>query len=110
MLRRPREIALLQRSEGRAHPLLLGRFLANGLGRTRLAISTGRRLGGAVVRNRVRRRIREGLRVLAPGLVPGWDILIVARPESATVGSRELRAALQEILRRGGVLGDRTGS
>lgn len=95
---------------GKAHPLLLGRFLANGLGRTRIALSTGRRLGGAVVRNRVRRRLREGLRTLAPGFDSGWDILIVARPESATAGSRELRAALGELLRRGGVLGERSGS
>ena len=37
-------------------------------------------LGGAVVRNRVRRRLREALRVMAPSFQPGWDVLIIARP------------------------------
>ena len=75
MLSRPQDFAALQ-SEGttRSHPLLVARFRRTDLEATRFGLSTGRRLGGAVVRNRVRRRIREALRVMAPsgkiGFVP----------------------------------------
>src|SRR5947208_3575241 len=81
MLSRPQDFAALQ-SDGtiRSHPLLLVRFLRTDLDSTRFGLSTGRKLGGAVVRNRVRRRLREALRVMAPSFQPGWDVLIIAKP------------------------------
>src|SRR4029077_7542862 len=81
MLSRPQDFAALQ-SDGtlRSHPLLLARFLRTDLETTRFGMSTGRKLGNAVVRNRVRRRLREALRVMAPSFQPGWDVLIIARP------------------------------
>ena len=57
---------------------------------TAFGISTGKRLGGAVVRNRVRRRIRETLRGM-DRTADGWDVLVVARPASATATYTELR-------------------
>jgi ribonuclease P protein component len=105
MLRAAKDFAALQRSaRSRSERLLATRFAANSEGRTRFGISTGRRIGGAVVRNRVRRRIREGLRALGPRLIEGWDVLIVARPESATASSAELAATLERLLRKGGAL------
>ena len=82
----------------RADRLLVVRYVPNDLGHERFAISTGRRLGGAVQRNRVRRRIRETLRQIAPHDGPGRDILIVARPASASASFAELRAALERHL------------
>ena len=84
----------------------MARFAMNGLDRPRVGFATGRKLGGAVVRNRVRRRLREIMRSLESRLEPGWDILIVVRPAGAAAASAELRAAVERVLRAGGVLTD----
>jgi ribonuclease P protein component len=111
MLRTPREFAALQQSsKSKVHPLLVARFAPNDLERTRFGFSTGRRLGGAVTRNRVRRRLREAVRTLSPRLSPGWDVLIVARPSSATASYASLADALERVLRAGQLLQDEDGS
>ncbi len=110
MLSRPQDFATLQEhGTVRAHPLLVARLLRTDLEGIRFGLSTGRRLGGAVVRNRVRRRLREALRVMAPSFQPGWDVLIIARPGLVEADHAALVGALHEVLRRGGVLGGRTG-
>ena len=106
MLSRPGDFARL--AEGgvtRTHPLLVGRFVRTDLDQTRFGLATGKRLGGAVIRNRVRRRLREELRAMAPSFQPGWDVLIIARPGLATANHETLAAVLERLLRRGGVLG-----
>ncbi|HEY3333610.1 MAG TPA: ribonuclease P protein component [Candidatus Limnocylindrales bacterium] len=106
MLSRPGDFARL--AEGgiaRSHPLLVGRFVRNDLDQTRFGLATGKRLGGAVVRNRIRRRIREALRTMAPSFQPGWDVLIIARPEIVEADQEVLVRALGRVLRSGGVLG-----
>ena len=81
------------------------RFVPNGRDFDRVGISTGRRLGGSVVRNTVRRRIREIVRrcdavLRTPGTPEsGRDILIVARPASAEATFAELQASLVSLLR-----------
>jgi ribonuclease P protein component len=109
MLSRPQDFAALQgRGTVRSHPLLTARFLRTDLDRTRFGLSTGRRLGGAVVRNRIRRRIREALRVMAPSFQPGWDVLIIARPALVEADHDALIGALRRLLQRGGVIGGST--
>jgi ribonuclease P protein component len=109
MLSRPEDFAALQgQGTVRSHPLLVVRVRWTGLEVTRFGLSTGRKLGGAVVRNRVRRRIREALRVMAPSFQPGWDVLIIARPPAIDADYGTLTGTLQSLLRRGGVLGGRT--
>ena len=89
----------------RSGRLMVVRFVPNGRDHDRVGISTGRRLGGAVVRNAVRRRIREIVRrcdaLLRPPGTPssGRDILIVARPASADASFADLQAALVPLLR-----------
>jgi ribonuclease P protein component len=108
MLSRPGDFArLAEGSVGRTHPLLVGRFLRTDLAQTRFGLATGKRLGGAVTRNRVRRRIREALRVMAPSFQPGWDVLIIARPAVVAADHDALVGALHRVLRSGGVLGGR---
>jgi ribonuclease P protein component len=105
MLRSPRDFEALQRiGRSRAHPFFVVRFAANGLDRSRFGLSTGRRLGGAVVRNQVRRRVREVIRALQPRLRPGWDILVVCRPASVTARQAELAAALARLLQKAEIL------
>lgn len=105
MLSRPRDFASIQRSgTARSHPLLLARLLRTDLPTTRFGFATGRTLGGAVVRNRVRRRLRETIRSMSPSLRPGWDVLIVARPGLVLADRAALIAALERVLVRDGVL------
>ena len=75
------------------------RFVPNGRDHDRFGISTGRRLGGAVQRNRVRRRLREILRRMPNDTGQGWDILIVARPAALDASFHDLRTALERLLR-----------
>jgi ribonuclease P protein component len=111
MLSRPQDFAAFQ-GDGtiRSHPLLTVRFRRTDLETTRFGLSTGRALGGAVVRNRVRRRLREALRVMAPSFQPGWDVLIIARPAIVEADHRTLVDTLRRLLQRGGVLGGQAGS
>jgi ribonuclease P protein component len=106
MLSRPTEFAAFEGAgTTKSHPLLIVRFLRTDLGRTRIGMATGRKLGTAVVRNRVRRRLREALRVMAPSFQPGWDVLIIARPAIVEADHDALVGALRRTLVRGGVLG-----
>ena len=106
MLSRPQDFAAIQeKGTTRSHPLLSARFLRTDLGTTRFGISTGRKLGSAVVRNRVRRRLREVLRVMAPSFQPGWDVLIIARPALVDADHDALAGAVRRVLGRSGVIG-----
>lgn len=105
MLRSAADFRQVQsQSRSRSHPLLLLRYRRNDLERTRYGISTGRKLGPAVARNGVRRRLRTILRGLDPVMSRGWDVLLVARPSSATARQAELDAALRQLLRGAGLL------
>ena len=84
----------------RADRLMVVHFLPNALDHDRFGISTGRRLGGAVARNRIRRRIRQILRGTPNRSGQGLDVLIVVRPGSAEASFDELRAALERLLGR----------
>jgi ribonuclease P protein component len=99
MIRSAADFAALQTgSRSRAHPLLVLRYRRNDVEPTRFGISTGRKLGNAVVRNRVRRRLRTVLRSMSGRLAMGWDVLIVARPAAATATQAELGAALERLM------------
>ena len=105
MLSRPQDFAAIGGSgTTRSHPLFTVRALRTDLETTRFGLSTGRRLGGAVVRNRVRRRLREVLRVMAPSFHPGWDVLIIARPAIVEADHDALVGALHRTLVRSGVV------
>lgn len=60
-------------------PFLVVYCRRNSLGRNRLGLTVSVKLGKAVVRNRVRRRLREIYRLNAHRLNTGWDIVLVAR-------------------------------
>lgn len=60
----------------------------------------GRRVGNAVVRNRVKRRLREIIRALYPILVPGFDVILIARPGAAKATLSDLEAALRTVWSR----------
>ena len=67
---------------------------------TRVGFSVSKRVGGAVERNRVKRRLRESVRRRLAALAPGWDIIITARSGAAQAEYAALDAALTEALTR----------
>jgi ribonuclease P protein component len=94
--------AVYEKGHSWANELLVMRILPNGTSTTRFGIVTSKRVGKAVVRNRVKRRLREGLR-LTP-IESGWDIVIIARPSACTADYHHLRRSAQDLLRRSRLL------
>jgi ribonuclease P protein component len=79
--------------------LLSVRAIKNEQALTRYAFAIPKRVGGAVVRNRIRRRLREILRAMAP--IEGFDVVISVRPEAAAADFWNLKAELTILMRRG---------
>lgn len=77
--------------------LVVMKALPNGLALSRCGFSVSRRVGKAVVRNRVKRLLREILR-LTP-LPPGWDLVFIARPRAAGADYTELEKSTKGLLR-----------
>ena len=69
----------LYRTQGVANGYLVMYARKNRLEQNRVGITVGKKLGHAVVRNRVRRRLREVYRLHEAAFLPGYDIVVVAR-------------------------------
>lgn len=76
--------------------LVVMKALPNGLNLSRYGLSVSSRVGGAVVRNRVKRRLREILRHI--GLQSGWDIVLIARPAAAKADYMVLKNSVYALL------------
>jgi ribonuclease P protein component len=102
-LTKPRQYALVY-SQGSswASDWLVMKVLPNGLALSRYGFSVSRRIGKAVVRNRVKRWLREILR--AAPLKAGWDIIFIARQPAAEANYAGLKSRVERLLSRGGLL------
>ena len=97
------------KEQGRAWP---GRLLVLGVlldavpatASSRVGFVTSRRVGGAVVRNLVRRRLREAVRRSRPWLRPGCWLVLVARHAAARASAAELAAEWLKLARRASIL------
>ena len=72
-------------------------------GWTRLALTVPARLGPAVVRNRLRRRLREIVRLGLPVVAQSWDLLFIAHREATAASFWDLQAATYKLWLRAGV-------
>jgi ribonuclease P protein component len=73
-------------------------------GPCRAGLITSRRIGSAVVRNRVRRRLREIVRQHHHNLREGFWIVLVAKKAAATAGYRALEHEWLRLARRASIL------
>ncbi len=69
----------------------------------RLGMIVSKKYGSAVARNRFKRLVRAALRVLAPELTPGWDVLVLPR-EAHEVSMWEVLASFRQLLGALGLL------
>ena len=94
----------LYATSGHANSYLVLYARANRLGINRIGITTGKKLGKAVVRNRVRRRLREVYRLNEHRFTPGWDIVVVARSRCIDADFQKLTQAYLSLAEKSGVL------
>lgn len=94
--------AIQARGRRWAHAYLVVRALPNGSTSCRLGFAISKQVGIAVVRNRLRRRLREVMRNTP--VQSGWDLLIVARPAAVQASFWQLRAALLKLLAQAGLV------
>ena len=94
--------------QGRSHGnryLVLYVFSGSGSEEPRLGVSVGRKVGGAVDRNRVKRLLRESFGARAQDLSPGSDYVVVARADARELAERDglegIDRALGELLEAG---------
>lgn len=76
----------------------------NRLGITQVGITTSKKIGNAVLRNRSRRVIREAFRQLSPQVKPGYDLVFVARGRTPHSKSTQVQGQLAKQLSAAGVL------
>ena len=89
---------------GQANSYLVLYARPNRTGKNRVGITAGKKLGKAVVRNRVRRRLREAYRLNEEKFQPGWDIVVVARSRCVTASFEKLTNAYLSLAQKAGIL------
>ncbi len=87
-----------------AHPLLVLYALRNDLDYSRFGFSVSKRVGGAVVRNRARRLMREAIRFRQAMIADGWDVVIIARQPVREANFHRVDRAVEQLLRRARLL------
>lgn len=106
-LRRRKDFdAVFRRGRSWNSELLVLRTLANDLDHNRFGFVTSKRVGRAVVRNRVRRLLSEAVRVQP--LKAGWDVVFSAKGAAAQADFDEINRAVIGLLAKANLLEDRT--
>ena len=94
----------LYATQGFANGYLVLYARRNRTGTNRVGITVSKKLGGAVIRNRVRRRLREVYRLNEVRFTPGWDIVVVARSRCIKAGFESLTHAYLSLAEKAGIL------
>lgn len=107
-LKRSAEVNRVQQ-QGRSwrHPLCILLSKQSDVRVSRFAFVVSKRVGRAVVRNRVRRLLREAVRLHLDDIQPGWDCVWIARPQLSQASFAEVETAVLHLLARAKLL---TGS
>jgi ribonuclease P protein component len=87
-----------------ANRLLVIRYLANGSNCSRFGFLVSKRIGNAAVRNKVKRRLREAVR-LNP-VKSGWDAIFIVRRGAGSAKYQDLKDAIDNLLQRANLVDD----
>lgn len=79
-------------------------FVKNRLDNNRVGIAVTKKLGNSVVRNKIRRRIREAYRLNSYKVKQGYDIVFLSRVGAKEVGYKELESAVLHLLKLAGLI------
>lgn len=103
-LQRPEQFQRVRRDgKSWSHPLLHLNALRNRVGRTRCGFVVGKQFGKAHDRNRVKRRVREAVRVQYTNIAAGYDLVFVVRPAAAQASFADLQRACRDVVQRAGL-------
>ena len=91
-------------SSGHANSFLVLYARKNNSAANRVGVTVSKKLGCAVVRNRVRRRLREVYRLNEAKFAPGWDIVVVARSRCIQADFDKLTQAYLSLAEKAGIL------
>lgn len=94
----------LYHTSGAADSYLVLYARKNRLDTNRVGITTGKKLGHAVYRNRTRRRLREIYRLNEEKFQPGWDIVVVARTRAVEAPFQRLTVSYLNLAAKLGIL------
>lgn len=83
-----------------ASPLMVLAFLQNELDHSRFGFVVSKRLGKAVRRNKIKRRMREATRLRIPKIKVGFDLIFIARPPMVRASHAEIEQTLEHLLRK----------
>ena len=89
-----------QKGKSWADHLMVLCALPNDLEHSRFGFAASKRIGKAVVRNRVRRRMREAVRLRRVLIAEGWDIVFIARSAIGHASYAEIAQDVENLLRR----------
>ena len=96
------------RGKSYVSPLVVVYALKNRTKNVRVGITTSKKVGNAVQRNRSRRVIREAFRALAHRVRPGFALVLVARGKTPDGKSTDVRRQLERQLQAAGLLREET--
>lgn len=96
--KRAQYLAVYKSGKAWVDELIVIKALSNELGFSRYGFSVAREVGKAVVRNRIRRLLKEIARITP--LKSGWDMVFIARPGSANADYHELKKSMAKLLSR----------
>lgn len=74
--------------------------LPNRFGAIRIGITTSKKVGNSVQRNRIRRLIRENIRLVFPKLVSGTDLVVIARKADPEAGLQSIGKEVRFLLKK----------
>jgi ribonuclease P protein component len=94
----------LYATSGQANGYLVLYARRNRTATHRVGVTVGKKLGHAVVRNRVRRRLREVYRLNEGKFAPGWDLVVVARSRCIRARFSEIENAYLSLAEKAGIL------
>ena len=94
----------LYSTSGQANSIMVLYARKNRTGTNRVGITVSKKLGHAVVRNRVRRRLREVYRLNEAKFQPGGDIVVVARSRCISASFQDIVSAYLTLAAKAGIL------